>query len=98
MRRAVGAAIRQKGDRLAALEQFLAALSYRSVLGRGFALVRDQAGAPMRSAAAIGPGQRLRIEFADGEVAATARDGSPAPMGTRRGAAKGERGGQGSLF
>jgi exodeoxyribonuclease VII large subunit len=98
LRRAVGATIRQKGDRLAALEQFLAALSYRSVLGRGFALVRDQAGTPMRSAAAIGPGQRLRIEFADGEVAATARDGSPAPIGTRRSAAKGERGGQGSLF
>ena len=35
---------------------------------RGFALVRDKEGAPLRSAAAIGAEQPMRIEFADGEV------------------------------
>jgi exodeoxyribonuclease VII large subunit len=53
-------------------EQLLAALSYRSVLARGFALVRDDAGHAVRAAAAVGPGARLDLEFSDGHVAATA--------------------------
>jgi exodeoxyribonuclease VII large subunit len=97
MQRALALTIRQRRDRLAALEQFLAALSYRGVLKRGFALVRDQAGTPLRSAALIEAGQRLRIEFGDGEVAATARE-EPAPLGPRRSAAKPTGGAQGSLF
>jgi exodeoxyribonuclease VII large subunit len=56
----------------------LAALSYRSVLTRGFALVRDEQGLAMHAAAAIGPGARLTIEFADGRVAATADADQPA--------------------
>jgi len=35
--------------------------------------VRDEAGAALRRAAAVRDAQPLRIEFADGEVAATAR-------------------------
>jgi exodeoxyribonuclease VII large subunit len=45
------------------------------VLARGYALVRDGDGRPLRSAAAGAPGQALAIEFADGSVAASA-DGS----------------------
>jgi exodeoxyribonuclease VII large subunit len=53
-------------------DKLLGALSYQGVLARGFALVRDGAGAPIRSAAAVSTGQALDIEFADGRVAATA--------------------------
>jgi exodeoxyribonuclease VII large subunit len=56
----------------------LAALSYRSVLARGFALVRDEDGLAMHAAASIGPGARLDLEFADGRVGATADADRPA--------------------
>jgi exodeoxyribonuclease VII large subunit len=52
--------------------QLLAALSYRSVLARGFALVRDEGGHALRAAASVAPGARMSIEFSDGRVAATA--------------------------
>jgi exodeoxyribonuclease VII large subunit len=52
--------------------QLLTALSYRSVLARGFALVRDEAGHPLHAAADVGAGARLDLEFSDGRVTATA--------------------------
>jgi exodeoxyribonuclease VII large subunit len=58
--------------------QLLAALSYRGVLARGFALVRDAAGQPLRTAAAVTAGMPIEIEFADGRVGARA-DGAPVP-------------------
>jgi exodeoxyribonuclease VII large subunit len=76
--------------RYAALERacdLLAAFSYHGVLARGFALVRDHAGAPMRTAAAVVPGTRLDIEFADGRVPALATGAAaaaPAPTRLRR--------------
>ncbi len=85
--------------------QLLAAFSYRGVLSRGFALVRDGAGHPLRTAASVQPGTLLDIEFADGRVGATAQGVSkriesppyarPRPR-TRRGGGGNE--GQGSLF
>jgi exodeoxyribonuclease VII large subunit len=63
--------------------KLLSALSYRGVLARGFALVRDEAGHPLHSADAIGPGARLEIEFADGRVGATADADRPAPTAKR---------------
>jgi exodeoxyribonuclease VII large subunit len=48
------------------------ALSHRKVLERGYALVRDADRKPVVSAAAVGDGALLAIEFADGEVTATA--------------------------
>jgi exodeoxyribonuclease VII large subunit len=47
------------------------------VLARGYALVRDGEGRPVRSAATVAPGQALAVQFADGSVQATA-DGSAA--------------------
>ena len=67
--------------------------SYQGVLARGFALVRDAAGAPVRSVQAVAAGDRLAIEFADGTLPVTAEGGS-APKRRRGGAG----GGQGSLF
>jgi exodeoxyribonuclease VII large subunit len=83
--------------------QLLAAYSYRGVLARGFALVRDGDGHPLRSSVAVGAGTRLDIEFADGRVGATA-DGDRAaqPPATkvkpRTPGSGGGSGGQGSLF
>jgi exodeoxyribonuclease VII large subunit len=58
--------------------QLLSALSYRGVLARGFALVRDANGHALRAAAAVRPNARLSIEFADGSLGATA-DGDRPP-------------------
>ena len=71
---------RQKGRaaRLAAVAQLLSAVSYRGVLARGFALVRDEADVPLRRAADISAAQPLRIQFADGIVAAIAGE-APSP-------------------
>jgi exodeoxyribonuclease VII large subunit len=87
MARAEGAVGRYLGHRRNALihaGRLLDSLSYRSVLARGFALVRDDAGQAVRSAAGVAPGARLEIELADGRLGATA-DGRAAP---RRAAAR----------
>ena len=52
--------------------QLLAALSYRGVLARGFALVRDRAGRPLRTAVSVTIGTPMDIEFSDGHVGARA--------------------------
>jgi exodeoxyribonuclease VII large subunit len=81
--------------------QLLAAFSYRGVLARGFALVRDGAGEPLRSAAAVTAGMPLEIEFADGRIgahadgehSATSESGAAKPRSRRTKGA-----GQGDLF
>ena len=55
-------------DRVRSAGQLLTAFSYRGVLARGFALVRDATGAPQRSAAALTAGMPIAIEFSDGQV------------------------------
>jgi exodeoxyribonuclease VII large subunit len=68
--------IERRGQRLSGVSQLLESYSYKSVLERGFALVRDADGKPVRRAAAVGPGDALAIEFADGIARATAAGGS----------------------
>ena len=104
--RAVWTLLDNRAVRLERAGQLLAAFSYRGVLSRGFALVRDGGGQPLRTAAAVQPGTPLDIEFADGRVGATAQGVSkrvesppfarPRPR-TRRGGGSGNEG-QGSLF
>ena len=92
--------LQRRADRVLAAGQLLAAYSYHGVLARGFALVRDGEGHPLRSAAAVTSHMRLEIEFSDGRVGATA-DGDSAPTPTARAkprARGGGPGGQGSLF
>jgi exodeoxyribonuclease VII large subunit len=92
--------------RFAALDRadkLLAAFSYQSVLARGFALVRDPKGSPLRSAAAISPGQALDIEFSDGRATAVATEAHGVPVKPRqpirpRSRRYGSGEGQGSLF
>jgi exodeoxyribonuclease VII large subunit len=82
--------------------QLLAALSYRGVLARGFALVRDRAGRPLRTAAAVAAGMPIDIEFADGRVGARAEvvqaSTTPRAEPVRRRARRGGDPGQGNLF
>jgi exodeoxyribonuclease VII large subunit len=83
-RRALLTALQRHQARISHSGQLLAALSYRSVLTRGFALVRDEHGQAVHAAAAIGPGARLNLEFADGRVGATADADRPAPTVTTK--------------
>src|ERR1700722_19002883 len=76
-RRALATATQRLQARVAHSGQLLGALSYRSVLARGFALVRDEHGHALRAAAHVGPGARLDLEFADGRVAVTADTDRP---------------------
>jgi exodeoxyribonuclease VII large subunit len=80
--------------------QLLAAFSYRSVLARGFALVRDKAGRPMRTAAGLALGAPIGIEFADGSVSARveAVQATPRAEPARRRRRRDVGSGQGSLF
>jgi exodeoxyribonuclease VII large subunit len=66
----------RREQRLKVLGQLLESYSYKSVLERGFAVVRSAAGKPLRRAADVPPGQRLAIEFADATVRATAEGAS----------------------
>ena len=102
--RAMGVLLDRLDARLERAEQLLTAISYRGVLARGFALVRDAVGHPLHAAAGITSGKRLDIEFADGRVGAVAGDARMTPQAEtvppirrrRRRPDGGE--GQGSLF
>jgi exodeoxyribonuclease VII large subunit len=103
-RRAMLTLLDRRAARIERAERLLAAFSYREVLKRGFALVRDSEGRPLRAAAAVVSGTRLEIEFADGRVGAVAEDSAaerkpqPGPSRPKPRSRGGEGGGQGSLF
>jgi exodeoxyribonuclease VII large subunit len=82
--------------------QLLAAFSYRGVLARGFALVRDRAGRPLRTAAGVTVGMPMDVEFSDGHVGARAEvvqaSATPRPEPVRRRRRRDGDPGQGSLF
>jgi exodeoxyribonuclease VII large subunit len=80
-RRALLTAMQRLAARVGHSGQLLGALSYRSVLARGFVLVRDEQGHAVRAAAGVGPGARLDLEFSDGRVGATADTDRPAATG-----------------
>jgi exodeoxyribonuclease VII large subunit len=102
--RAAGVMLDRCAARYERAGQLLTAFSYRGVLQRGFALVRDAESRPLRAAASVSTGMRLDIEFADGRVAATAGDThvtptpAPAPFRRRRRRSPGDDEGQGRLF
>lgn len=102
--RAIDAYLTLRRQRFAQNERMLATVSYQSILERGFAVVRDPDGTPIRRAAAVKPGAALAIQFADGTTPATAGGGDPTAMPVRpsRPSARPPKepgsGGQGSLF
>ncbi len=105
LRRSTLADLDGKRSQLDGCGKLLGSLSYRGVLKRGFALLRDAAGRSIRSAGAVRLGQRLEIELADGRVGARSEEVARADgKATRalprsKARAKVEGGGsQGSLF
>ena len=78
---------RQLPERLVALARVLEVLSYRNILQRGFAVVRERAGKPVVAAAEAVAGLAIDIEFRDGQAAATIdRDARPARAPLKPGA------------
>ncbi len=89
--RAQRARLAQARRQLDGLTRVLDSVSHKSVLERGFALVRGEDGKVRRRAAAVKPGEALTLTFADGDKPAVA-EGGPAR-------AKGKKPvDQGSLF
>ena len=92
----------QRKRGLGAQARMLQSLSYQSVLGRGFAVIRDSDRKVLARAAEVDAGSMIAIEFADGEVSALA-SGADQPMSRPKKPARGKADktrepGQGSLF
>ncbi len=79
--------------------KLLESYSFHSVLNRGFALVRDQDGHPILTAAVTRAGDTIGIEFADGRIGARVTEGAAvAPRAAPPRRRDGGSGGQGSLL
>lgn len=59
-------AMQERQSRLTALDRMLDSLSWERVLDRGYAVIRNEAGAVLSDAAAIEPGTMLDIQLRDG--------------------------------
>jgi exodeoxyribonuclease VII large subunit len=66
----------RKRARLEAVSQLFDSLNYKAVLARGYALVWDAEGLPVRSPEEVHEGQALTLEFAEGKAAATGGRGA----------------------
>ncbi len=80
-RRAALRLVENREARWRAQMQLFQTLNYQSVLKRGFALVRDAAGQPIRSVSAAPAGAALTVELSDGmiDVTVSGADGPPRP-------------------
>lgn len=76
---AVTNAMGRRSSALLAHDRILQSLSYKNVLKRGYAVIRDEDNRPRTRAEDVSSGQVLSIEFADGRIAATAGDGVASP-------------------
>jgi exodeoxyribonuclease VII large subunit len=101
LKRAGSEYLRRGVERIDQLSHLLESYSFRSVLSRGFALVRDQDGQPVLAAAGTQAGDTIGIEFADGRIGARVTEGPSAKLQAKP-AAPSKRGGgggnQGSLL
>ncbi|MGL4240498.1 MAG: exodeoxyribonuclease VII large subunit [Beijerinckiaceae bacterium] len=88
--RAVRNGLDRKADRLQNTAKLLKGYSFEGVLARGFALVRDSDGKPIRHVAQAAPGAVLTVRVSDGEFDATVGKGS-APMPKRAAKASTDR-------
>lgn len=97
--RALALRLRKARDAVLGQERLLRSVSYAAVLERGFAIVKDEAGRPLKRAGEVMPSAALSLQFSDGIVGATSdgggKAGQPAARSRPR---KLEPGNQGSLF
>jgi exodeoxyribonuclease VII large subunit len=64
-------------------DRVLQSLSYKNVLKRGYAVVRDAGNRPLTRAADVSAGQFLEIEFADERINTVACGGKPSRLATK---------------
>ncbi|MBB4288042.1 exodeoxyribonuclease VII large subunit [Rhizobium leguminosarum] len=84
---------------LSAQDRVLQSLSYKNVLKRGYAVIRDEDNRPVSQASALSAGMGIVIEFADGRVGALTTEGGSVPASARkRSTQTAEPPKQGSLF
>ena len=96
---AIGHQLARARAALASQDRVLQSLSYKNVLKRGYAVIRDEENRPVSQASALSAGMGIAIEFADGRVGAMTTEGGAAPSGGRKRTIKaGEPPKQGSLF
>lgn len=93
--RALRVIIDRRLARFDAASKLFESVNYKTVIRRGYALVTDSSGRPVRTVAAAPPGTGLTLEFADGKANVTV-DGSapPRPASARKVGPSG----QGGLF
>ncbi|EJC69001.1 exodeoxyribonuclease VII, large subunit [Rhizobium leguminosarum bv. viciae WSM1455] len=69
---------------LSAQDRVLQSLSYKNVLKRGYAVIRDEDNRPVSQAAHLSAGMGIAIEFADGRVGAMTTEGGTPPAGAKK--------------
>ncbi len=79
--RAAGRLVEEQAKRLSRSASLLESYSFRRVLERGYAVVRDSKGRPVTAAAATSPGQQVALQFHDDSVGAVigGKPSTPAP-------------------
>jgi exodeoxyribonuclease VII large subunit len=89
-------------SRLTSLSELLESYSFKRVLDRGYAVVRDSNGVPITSVTGATPGEVIGLEFSDGAAPAVVTGDAvgrvAAPKRSRRKASKPDAGRQGSLL
>ncbi len=83
--RAIGQHFDARKNQIGQRAKLLDAFNYRRVLDRGFAVIRDPAGTPLRQVAALDAAGAVQIELADGTRDAVVGDatGSPPPKASK---------------
>nr|WP_210341707.1 exodeoxyribonuclease VII large subunit [Rhizobium setariae] len=95
--------LKRERQALLAHDRILQSLSYKNVLKRGYAVIRDEHDHVLSSAGTVSQGKAIDIEFADGHVKAVAGegDGGPQPVKKKplpKAPASSGASGQGNLF
>jgi exodeoxyribonuclease VII large subunit len=96
--RATRSGLDRRTSRVGALSDLLGSLGYRSVLARGYVVVRGSDGHAVPRAEGVQNGQHLELEFADGRRAVQADGGGEPAVRKARAAAAGKALAQPSLF
>lgn len=94
--RALRVAVERRRARFDAAAKLFESVNYKTVIRRGYALVTDAQGKPVRSVSAAQPGAGLTLEFADGKAQVTVDGGGARPAPAPRKPAS--PAGQGGLF
>ncbi|MEM7214962.1 MAG: exodeoxyribonuclease VII large subunit [Pseudomonadota bacterium] len=90
----------QRKSRVDQADRLLGSLSYKAVLERGYAVIRNADDKPVHSANEISSGEAFNVEFKDGKIAAVAKDGKARTVEKKKPAKpqKPASGDQGTLF